>query len=156
VYLPDVARLEWALTRAESAPDAAPLDARALAAVDRPDAPRLRFGFDPSYALLRSPWPLDRIWRANQPGADPEATVDLASGGVALEVRRVGDEAIFRPLDPATFAFRSALAAGDTLADAAAAALRLEEAFDLGHALRSLLDEGVLTTFTRSPMEKPS
>ncbi|MGH7355917.1 MAG: DNA-binding domain-containing protein [Candidatus Rokuibacteriota bacterium] len=156
VYLPDVARLEWAMSRAESAADALPLDAHTLASVDPANTPRLRFTLDPSYALLESPWPVDRIWRANQPDADPDATVDLATGGVRLEIRRVGDDVVFRALDPATFAFRRALAAGDTLGDAAVAALRLGTAFDLGCALRLLLDEGALTSFTPSPMETPS
>jgi len=150
VYLPDVARLEWALSAAESAADAVPLDARALAGVDPSDTPRLRFTLDPSYTLLESAWPVARIWRANQPDADPDATVDLTSGGVRLEIRRTGGDAVFRPLDPATFAFRRALAAGDTLEEAAAAALRLEPAFDLGRALASLLEEELVIKETQS------
>jgi hypothetical protein len=71
--------------------------------------------------------------------------VDLASGEVRLEIRRVGDDVMFRSLDPATFAFRRSLAAGDTLGEAAAAALCLEPAFDLGRALASLLEDDFLT-----------
>ena len=160
VYLPDVARLEWAMSRAESAADAVPLDARTLASVDPADTPRLRFTLDPSYALLESSWPVDRIWRANQaagqPDADPDATVDLAAGGARLEIRRAADDVVLRALDPATFAFRRALAAGDTLEEAAAAALRLGTAFDLGRDLCALLDEGTLTSFTLSPTETSS
>lgn len=151
VYLPDVARLEWALSRAESAPDAVALDARELAAVDPADTPHLRFTLDPTLTLLESPWPVDRIWRANQPGADQsgaDATVDLSSGGARLQVRRAGGEAVFRALDPAAFAFRRALASGATLGEAAEAALRVEADLDLGLALRSLLEDGALISFT--------
>jgi len=155
VYLPDVARLEWALSRAESAPDGVALDARELAGVDPADTPRLRFTLDPALALLESPWPVERIWRANQlgqPGA--EEMVDLASGGVRLEVRRAGGEAVFRPLDPVAFAFRRALASGATLGEAAEAALLVEPGFNLGLALRSLLEDGALISFTLSPPPK--
>lgn len=150
VYLPDVARLEWALSAAEGAADAVPLDARELASVDPAETPRLRFTLDPSLTLLESPWPVDQIWRANQPDTDPETTVDLASGGVRLEIRRVGGDVVFRSLDPSTFAFRQPLAAGDTLGEAAAAALRLAPAFDLGRALSSLLADELLTKETAS------
>src|SRR5437867_400753 len=72
VYLPDVARLEWAMRCAEHADRA---------------------------TLLESPWPIDRIWRANQPDADPAMTVDLDAGGARLEVRRQDDDVVFRVLD---------------------------------------------------------
>jgi hypothetical protein len=44
----------------------------------------------PSVTLLRWPWQLDAIWRANQPGA-AEDTGDLARGGVLLQVWRWGE-----------------------------------------------------------------
>lgn len=150
VYLPDVARLEWALSAADGAEDTVPLDARELARVRPADTPRLRFALDPSLTLLESPWPVDRIWRANQPDADPDATVDLTSGGVRLEIRRVGDDVVFRSLEPGTFAFRRALAAGDTLGEAAEAALSLDPAFDLAHALAALLEAELLVKATPS------
>jgi hypothetical protein len=149
-YLSDVARLEWAMNVAEHAEDIVLLDGRALQGLDAADAPRLRFAFDPSLTLLESPWPIDRIWRTNQSEAE-EATVDLAAGGTRLEVRRVGDTVVLRPLDATTWAFRRALVERGTLEDAAAAALALVPVFDLTGALRALFDEAVLTAFTLSP-----
>jgi hypothetical protein len=149
-YLPDVARLEWALNVARHAGDVVPLDSRPLQELEGSDAPRLRFTFDPSLALLASPWPIDRIWRANQPDAG-DATVDLAAGRARLEVRRSGDEVGFRSLDPAPWAFRASLRAGRPLETAAAAALALDPGFDLAEALHALLVEGVLTAFTLAP-----
>ncbi|HSF05204.1 MAG TPA: DNA-binding domain-containing protein [Methylomirabilota bacterium] len=154
-YLPDVARLEWAMNVAEHAGDVVTLDGRALRSVETADIPRLRFIFDPSLALLASPWPIDRIWRANQPDA-ADGTVDLAAGGARLEVRRVVDDVVFRSLEPAPWAFRSALAAGRALEAAAAAALTLDAGFDLAGALRELLADGVLTAFTLPPEESTS
>jgi hypothetical protein len=146
-YLPDVARLEWALTAALHAPDAAPLDVAALAAVAGDDVARLRLRLDPSLALLASAWPVDRIWRANQPGAPDDGVVDLAAGGVDLEVRRDGDEVVFRAVDPAVAAFRGALRGGETLGDAVTAAAAVDAAFDVAAALAQLLDDGVLVGF---------
>jgi hypothetical protein len=147
VYLPDVARLEWAMNVAAHANDVMPLDRRALQGLDPAVTPWLTFTFDPSLTLLESPWPIDRIWRANQPDA-ADASVDLAAGGIRLEVRRIGDEVVFRPLEAATWSFRRALSQKRTLEQAAAAALALEANFDLAEALRALVDDGLLSGFT--------
>jgi hypothetical protein len=154
-YLPDVARLEWAMNVARHAGDVVDLDGRALGNLDPADTPRLRFTFDPSLTLLQSPWPIDRIWRANQREA-AHATVDLAVGGVRLEVRRAEGDVVFRALAPAEWAFRSALGAGRALRAAAAAARALDAGFDLAGALQELLADGVMTAFTLSPKGRSS
>jgi Putative DNA-binding domain len=143
-YLPDVARLEWALVAARHADDAAPLPPAALRDVDPARAARLTFRLDPSLSLLASPWPVDRIWRANQPEGDPAAVVDLAAGGVWLEVRRIADEPGFRGLDPGTYAFRRALHDGRPLGEAAETAVGLDPTFDLTLALHVLIGDGAL------------
>ncbi len=144
VYLPDVARLEWAMNAALHAPDAPPLTAGALRALP-PDAhARLAPGLHPSVTLLESPWPVDRIWHANQPGAEPDARVDLDAGGVRLQIWRLGDEVVFRALTPAALAFRRALARERALAAAAAAALDADPAADLAALVRDALDEDAL------------
>jgi hypothetical protein len=140
-YLPDVARLEWALNTAAHAEESAPLDPAVLSQLPVKDLQRLTLRLHPSLSLLSSPWPIDQIWRVNQPGADPDATVNLGSGGVWLEVRRMGDDAAFRPLDRATHAFRHALSRGACLAEAAEAALAANGTVDLSEALQSLFAE---------------
>jgi hypothetical protein len=147
-YLADVARLEWALNVALHVEDAAPIAPGVLAQVFPSDVGRLAFRLNPSASWLQSPWPIDRIWRANQPEADLDALVDLAAGGVALEVRRLDDAPTLRPLAPAEFAFRSALGSGASLATAADTALRAEPRFDLTVALRALIEEGLLIGIT--------
>jgi hypothetical protein len=151
-YLPDVARLEWAMHRALHAPDAAPLDPALLRAVPAEAAPGLRFHLDPSLSLVRSPWPIDRIWRANQPGADPADRVDLGAGGARLEVRRLGDDVVFRALDAPTFVFRQALSAGQEIETAAEVALAEHPGFDLTAAIQDLLREEVLVGFEIQPL----
>lgn len=135
-YLPDVARLEWAMNAALHAPEApaiAPEALRATAAV----------ALHPSVTLLTSAWPVDAIWRSNQPGAVDEA-VDLLAGTVRLQVWRAGDEVVFRGLSPAAFAFRAGLARTGRLEHAAAAALGADPAADLVTLVREVLDDEVL------------
>ena len=150
-YLADVARLEWALNAALHAEDAVPIDAASLSTVPSDDVGRLALQLDPSATWIRSPWPLDRIWRANQPDADPRACVELTAGGVALEVRRGDDVVTFRHLALAELVFRSALSAGTTLARAADAAMAEYAQFDLAAAIRALLEEELLVGLTSAP-----
>lgn len=137
-YLPDVARLEWALNVAYHAAPAPILDASVIAAVPPADLPRLRLRFHPSVSLLASPYPVDHIWQANQPGADPNAIVDLDAGASHLMIYRRYGDAVWERLDPAPYAFRAALAGGEPLARAAGAAVAQEEHLDLSAELRTL------------------
>lgn len=86
---------------------------------------------------------MDRIWQAHQEGARPDG-VTLEQAAVWLELRRLGDDVVFRRLDCPTFAFRQALAEGRVLVAAAEAALALAPDFDLTGALGALLSEDVL------------
>jgi hypothetical protein len=112
---------------------------------------RLVLQLDPSAAWLRSSWPIDRIWQANQAGADPDARVDLATGEARLEIRRMGERVAFRRLEAAEYAFRTGLGRGSTLEMAAGAAFAEDQSFDLAGALRALLDEALPVGFTLVP-----
>jgi hypothetical protein len=152
-YLPDVARLEWALNRAYHADDAEPIDPEQLRAIAPVAMPRLVLHVHPSISLLHSAWPVDRIWRTNQPAPERQpaemerTTVDLDGDPVHLEIRRVEDDAVMRRLDPGVHGFRAALAAGQTLAGATDVALAVDPSFDLVDALHDLLRDGTITGF---------
>jgi hypothetical protein len=140
-YLPDVARLEWAMNRALHAPDAMPVEPNALRSLPP-------VALHPSVTLLRSPWPIDAVWRANQP--EMEGTmVDLGSGVVRLQIWRADDEVVFRGLSPANFAFRESLGLGHGLEAAAQAARRVDTHTDLAVLVAGLLDERVLVPAER-------
>ena len=68
------------------APDAVPVDRGALAR-----GPRI--ALHPSVTLLRSPWPVDAIWRANQPEVVDDR-VEVDGGGVDIQVWRAGDDVL--------------------------------------------------------------
>ncbi len=144
VYLADVARLEWLMTAATNATHAEPIVAAALTDVAAHETPRLKLRLHRSVGFIASPWPIDRIWRANRPEMAAEVTIDLAAGGVWLEVSRADANIIVRSLDCATFAFRLALQRGETLERATEAALVTDPAFDLCRALPALFLDGVI------------
>ena len=154
-YLPDVARFEWLVNVAAHAADAAPAAPSSLAVVAAADAPHLVFQLHPSLGLLASPWPVDRIWRLNRPGAEGDGAADLAVGGVRLEVSRRGVDVVFRTLEAATFAFRHALAGGAPLEASAAAALATDAHFDLGAAIAELFRDGFVVAITLAPETSP-
>src|SRR5437879_3127718 len=63
-YLPEVARLEWAVNRALHASDVEPLDPRRLAALAEAERARVSFVPHPSVSLLRVHHPADLVRRA--------------------------------------------------------------------------------------------
>jgi hypothetical protein len=147
-YLPDVARLEWAMNIAAHAEGGVPLDTARLAGVPVDALPRLILQFDPSVSFIASPWPIDRIWRANQDDADGTDAVDLDSGSVQLEVRRSGEIVTMRAVGRPRYAFRHALHEGLPLERAAADALALDPSFDLTLEIGHLLEDGLPVEFT--------
>ena len=153
VYLADVARLEWLMHRAATAAAASPLSLQALQPLAPEETPRLLLHLDASLGLIASPWPIDRIWRANRPGAESGETIDLDAGGVALEVRRKGSDVVMRALAPPEHAFRQALHGGATLAQAAEAALAEKSGFDLAAALAALFRDEAVVALALAPEE---
>lgn len=149
VYLPDVARLEWAMNVAWHAEDAIPLEPARLSAVASADLPRATFIFEPSVWFVVSDWPIDQIWRANQRGGSGDE-VDLAAGGVRLEVRRRGDVVGMRALSAGDHALRYALFRCHTLERAAAAAFAADPLFDLTASLHELLEDRIIAGFAVS------
>jgi hypothetical protein len=142
-WLGDVARLEWAMIAVVHAPDSPALTPEMLAAIAPAAVATRVLRLHPAVRLLASRWPVDTIWRANQPEA-AALVVDLDAGGVELEIRRDGDDVVFRRLPPGMFALRDALAAGHSLGAAVEAALAIDPAFDVAAAIRALLDERVI------------
>lgn len=143
-YLPDLARLEWAVNEAWHAPDAPPLDPAAIAALPPTRYPDLRFRLHPTCRLLESVWPVEEIWRANRDEAAAAAagSIDLEAGGCRLLLHRREEDVLMRRLDPPGFAFLLALRDGTTLADAYEAAAAVG-AFDPTAALRDHLAGGI-------------
>jgi len=137
-YLGDMAALDWALNLAFHAPLEDRLTAASLADLS---AERL-FDLSPVLAtgstLLRSPYPIDRIWQASQPGTSI-GSVSLEDGPASVLVLRRPDDAAFVSLDPAEGVFVTALVDGSSLGQAAEAAVSSEPSFDPSKTLARLL-----------------
>jgi hypothetical protein len=88
-YLPGVARLEWAVSRALHAIDVPALDLSRLLAIDPAAHGRVVFVPHPSVGLVQADCPVDAIWRAVLAQDDAAmAAIDLGSGPVWLLVQR--------------------------------------------------------------------
>ena len=147
-YLADVARFEWALHSAATMREVAPLPPHALAAVPAKRAAYTTLRLQPSLSYISSPWPIDAIWQANQEAE--VSVVDLTTGGASLQIRRAGDAVAWVRLDPATFAFRKALADGLVLGAAMAAATLQDPGFDPAKAIRHIFADGLVAAYRHS------
>jgi hypothetical protein len=146
-YLPDVARLEWAIDEASRAPDhdCAPdavLTALAAAPPDR--LPALRLALTPSCRLVASSLPIYRIWQVNQPDYEGDDRVSLDEGPVTLLVRRDTQGICVEPIDAGLHAWLSALATRSPLGASIEAAQNAAAGFDLGQALQTHIATGTI------------
>ena len=142
-YLVDVARLEWARLHAYHAADAVPLEIGCLSAVPEEDLGDLSFALHPSLQLVRSRWPVVSLWAASS-GTDPEAEVDMKTAQEAAVIRPALTVDL-RLLPRGGYGFIDQLAAGATLAEAAAQGTERDPAFNLAEHLQGLFQIGAVT-----------
>ncbi|EZP34798.1 DUF692 family multinuclear iron-containing protein [Janthinobacterium lividum] len=144
-YLPDMARLEWAVHLAHYAADAQGLAPDALAAL-HPDQLEARcFTLHPACALLASNWQVAALWWAHQEGDGQgmfPQEMQVASYALVCRTRWNAQVLI---LDAAAHAALLALRQDQTFGAALDAAFALDPAFDLAAHLRQWLAHAVLT-----------
>lgn len=147
-YLPDVARLDWAVNSVLHAPDAMPLDLGRLAELDMAVAGEICFVAHPAVRLVQADSPVDVIWRAVLMRDDRAlGLVDLASGPVSLLVRRASAGIDVDRIHAWQWQFAGALLAGAPLHIALGAASPAD-----AHAwLAPLLCAGCFTGFGPAP-----
>ena len=117
VYLPDVARLECAVSRALHAGDPELLEIARLTGINAYDRAHICFSTHPSVSLLSSPYPVDAIWRAVLAANDAAMrAIDLGAGVVHLLIERREDEVAVTRLDEPQWTFAAALFSGEALA----------------------------------------
>jgi hypothetical protein len=115
-YIADVARLDWAMNKAERAEDVAVFGAADLERAISRGLADLRLTAHPSLALLRSVYPLLKIRALARSAGD---AVSLDDGGVLLMVWRRGDVVDVAELDAAAYQFVTAMSVGEPLSVAA-------------------------------------
>jgi hypothetical protein len=107
-FLADLARLEWARVEAFDAPDATPLTVADLRAIPAERWPELRFTLVPGLDIVRSEWPLHRIWET--PGAE------AAAARTAIRVWREDWKVYHASMDPAEEAALASVLRGEPFA----------------------------------------
>lgn len=118
-YLPGLARLEWAVSRALHAPDVEAVAIAGLSAVPLECHGRITFEPHPSVGLVAANYPVDQIWGAVLAQDDAAmAAVDLDSGPVALLVERRESDVDVTRMDESAWQFMTMLCARRQLQDA--------------------------------------
>jgi hypothetical protein len=118
-YLPDVARLEWAVSSALHAADAPVLEPAALAGLAASEHDRVRFVPHPSVRLLSLHHPADVIWRAVLGGDDAAlAAIDLTGEPLWLLVHRGSEGIAVRRLTQEEARLTVMLCSGSALSEA--------------------------------------
>ena len=112
-YLPDVARLEWAVAQAFHAADARAFDFGSLAAIPEDARAAIQLTLQPGARLLASDHPIAAIWEANQPDCD--GTPGRTEGSDRVLVHREGFVVRVRSVADDEWALLNALAHGTFL-----------------------------------------
>jgi hypothetical protein len=144
-YLRQFAELEWHLGRLSLAVTLPALSQPDLAALAPPETlMHVRLAMQPGVHYFRAGWDVDNLIRLYLTDRAPDR-FSLRDGDAWVELRGARGDLHMHRLDPATFAFRAALSAGQLLGDAAVAAIDMGPAFDAGAALTTLITDGLVT-----------
>jgi hypothetical protein len=150
VYLPDVARLEWARQLSYHAADAPTLEVATLKMLSPESYAELRFEQHPATQLIGSSYPIFAIWQLHQ-SSNSAAGVDLGLGGEQVRVFRDRLAVAQEPLGLAEYLWLQALGGGKTLGQATDLALAANTSFDLAQTLQRHLAVGTWTTLNPPP-----
>lgn len=147
-YFADIARLEWAYQEVLVAAEDSFLDPRSLASVAAEDYEHIVLALRNCVRLLESPYPLLKIWKANQgDGAADAATISLSDGPDHLIVIRREHHVEVRALTPEAFELLRQLNSGMPLGKIAEATAGSSRDQELGTNLRELFSMQILATF---------
>jgi hypothetical protein len=148
-YLPDVARLEWYYERVYYEAHSPPLNPAALTGVPEERYGDLRFVLNPACRLLRSDYPILRIWQVGQAEYEDEPSVDFNSGGDTLLLIRTRTLNVeIQRIETGEFTLLHGLADGLDFAAACEAALDSQADFDVAASFRKHIAQGALIDFS--------
>ena len=142
-YLADVARVELAWHQAYHAADATPLWAEDLSVIPAEQLMQSRFILHPSVHLLNSPYPVLKIWNANQDEGKSDEVIDLDSGAVNICVSRLSYEVRLRELNQPAYRLLLALQSGASLEIAMIQAAEVDPAKSTEEVLALSICEGL-------------
>jgi hypothetical protein len=145
-YVPDVARLEWLAQEAYLSPREMPLTGQDLAAVE--DPVNLKLYLQPHVKLLRSGWPVDKLWsRVNEEGAALK-DFEMKPAETYAAIFRAGDNISVWSISEGGYRFLEYLQSEPVFAFAAEAGMRAEPDLSLDRLLATLLQQELLAKKT--------
>lgn len=155
VYLSDLANLEWAYHRVFHEKDGQLFNVEKLQKIAAADYGHLCFTLTPSCRLIRSPYPILRIWQSNQDqtsssesASDLHDTVSLDEGETFLLVLRQGQDIEFQLLTPCEFNFLEAFSQHKTFFTACDRASQSNPDCDVGKLLQKHILSQTITDFS--------
>jgi len=146
-YLPDLARLEWAVHRAHGAADARDWDRQGLAHVAPAQQTAIRLAWAAGTAVVASAYPIARIWQIHQSDFEGAFEVDWSVRECAL-IGRDGFRVRVSAIRAGDAAFIASSLAGAALGACLEAALAADPDFDLGAVLGRLIASNLVCGFT--------
>lgn len=147
-YLGDVAHLEWRYHEVFHAASHAPLALDQLGAVAPADYDALRFTLHPAARLVASPYPILKIWLANQSDAEGAEEINIDSGSAHLLVIRRDLDIEFESLSVGAYTLLTELYQGARFDDASTAALSAQPDCDIALTFQYFVMSKVLVDFT--------
>jgi hypothetical protein len=153
-YLESFAELEWAVGQASIAVERTPCSWTEVSRLDPERLVDSRLVLQPGLHYLASSWRIDELMTTYLGGSEPER-FELVESNTWVEVRGARGEVGVSRLEPSVFEFRTALAAGIPLGEAASRALDTDASFDAGAALRTLADTRLITEVAAVGLETP-
>jgi uncharacterized membrane protein YphA (DoxX/SURF4 family) len=153
VYLPDMARLEWAYHHAYFASDEPPFALVRLAAVAPEAYYDLRWRLHPGCSLINSAYPVSMIWQAHVDGMFTDFRINIHSGGERLLVHRTTTEVEIIRITAASFHWLSLQQQGYTMGAATEESLSIFPEFDVATTLQHWIAAGVLIDLSNLSQE---
>lgn len=142
-YVPDVARLEWLAHESYLAPAHPALKAEDLENVE--DPLNMQLYLQPHVFLLRSGWPVDKLWaKVTQEGADLKG-FEMAPEETFLAIYRENNKAAVWSLGEGAYKFFEHLQSSPAFAFAVEAALRAESGLALDAVLAAGVQAGIFS-----------
>ena len=149
-YLPDVAAMEWALHEVFYERDAVPISLEALSSIAPEKIIGLRFELHPAVRFISSAYPINEIWRVNQPEFETVPFVNLNSGGCSILIARPEYAVHHETLSSAAYGFAQELADGKSLGEALEHVSVEYPTFELQQCLAQLFSMGVFARVIES------
>jgi len=154
-WLPDLARLEWAVHASHYAADAGRLAADAVAQLSKGMLDTLPVDLHPTCRLVRSNWDIAALWLWHQTSERASCIDEIHRPVTALVFRPLWKVAV-RSLGAGEATGLARIAAGAGLGDALEAAYTAESGIDVAAVFSAWLRDGLLIQSTRSSDGAPA